>query len=93
MFKISPHFYDLLFNAYIFDLFYDIDDLDFASFSDVLGQLKLGIDKTFDWFKRNADKFHLIISSKTSVGMEVPNFTVRVCLSEKITPVQFFRII
>ena len=54
----------LLFNAYICDLFYDIDDLDFASFADdntpysclsdmisVLGQLKGGIDKIFDWFK------------------------------------------
>ena len=53
----------LLFNAYICDLFYDIDDLDFASFADdntpysclsdmisVLGQFKGGIDKIFDWF-------------------------------------------
>ena len=52
----------LLFNAYICDLFYDIDDLDFASFADnntpysclsdmisVLGQLKGGIDKISDW--------------------------------------------
>ena len=54
----------LLFNAYICDLFYDIDDLEFARFADdntpysclsdmisVLGQLKAGIDKIFDWFK------------------------------------------
>ena len=55
----------LLFNAYLTlcDLSYDIDDIDFASFADdktpyfclsdmisVLGQLKGGIDKTFDWF-------------------------------------------
>ena len=46
--------------------FYDIDDLDFASFADdntpysclsemisVLGELKGGIDKIFDWFKKN----------------------------------------
>ena len=52
-----------LFSAYICDLFYDVDDLDFASFVDentsysclsgmiyVLGQLKGGIDKIFDWF-------------------------------------------
>ena len=45
--------------------FYDIDDLDFASFTDdntpysclsdmifVLGQLKGDIDKIFDWFKK-----------------------------------------
>ena len=51
----------LLFNAYICDLFYDIDDLDFASFADgntpysclsdmisVLGQLKGGIAKISD---------------------------------------------
>ena len=55
----------LLFNAYICDIFYDIDDLDFASFADdntpysclsdmisVLGQLKGDIDKIFDWFKK-----------------------------------------
>ena len=53
----------LLFNAYVCDLFYDIDDLDFASFADgstpysclsdmipVLRQLKGRIDKIFDWF-------------------------------------------
>ena len=55
----------LLFNAYICDLFYDIDDLDFASFADdntsysclsdmisVLGKLDGGIDKIFDRFKK-----------------------------------------
>ena len=54
----------LLFNAYICDLFDDIDDLDFSNFADdntpysylsdmisVLGQLKGVIDKIFDWFK------------------------------------------
>ena len=84
----------LLFNVYICDLFYDIDDLDFASFADdstpysclsdmisVLGQLKGGIDKIFDWFKKNflkgnADKCHLITSSKTPVGIEVANITI-----------------
>ena len=63
----------LLFNAYICDLFYDIDDPDFASFADdntpysclsdmisVLGQLKGGIDKIFDWFKKNFLKEMLI---------------------------------
>ena len=51
----------LLFNAYICDLFYDIDDLDLACFADdntpysclsdmisVFGQLKRGIAKIFD---------------------------------------------
>ena len=74
--------------------FYDIDDLDFASFANdntpyscfpdmryVLGQLKGGIDKLFDWFKKiflkeNADKCHLITSSKTPVGIEVSNITI-----------------
>ena len=53
----------LLFKTYICDLFYDIDDQDFASFAhdntpyscfsdmiSVLGQLTGGIDKIFDWF-------------------------------------------
>ena len=47
----------------------------------VLGQLKGGIDKIFDWFKKkflkgNADKCHLINSSKTPVGIEVANMTI-----------------
>ena len=42
----------------------------------VLGQLKGGIDKIFDWFKKHflkghADKRCLITSSKTPVGIEV----------------------
>ena len=50
----------LSFNGYICDLFYGLDDLDFADNNtpysclsemiSVLGQLKRGIDKTFDWF-------------------------------------------
>ena len=84
----------LLFNAYICDLFYDIDDLDFASFADdntpysclsdmisVLEQLKGGIGKILYWFKKkilkgNADKYHLITSSKTPMGIEVSNITI-----------------
>ena len=46
----------------------------------VLGQLKGGIDKIFDWFKNMFLKEmlinHLITSSKTPVGIEVPNITV-----------------
>ena len=47
----------------------------------VLGQLKGGIDKIFDWFKKtflkgNADKCHLITSSKTPVGIEVSSITI-----------------
>ena len=74
--------------------FYDIDDLDFGSFAgdntpysclsnmiSVLGQLKGGIDKIFDWFKKNflegnADKCHLITSSKSPVGVENANMTI-----------------
>ena len=57
----------LFFNDYICDLFYDIDDLDFASFADdntpyfclsvmisILVQLKGGIDKLFYWLKKNS---------------------------------------
>ena len=47
----------------------------------VLGQLQGGIDKVFDWFKKkflkgNADKCHLITSSKSPVGIEVANMTI-----------------
>ena len=63
----------LLFNLYICDLFYDIDDLDFSSFGDdntpysclsdmisVLGHLKGEIDKILDWFKKKFLKEMLI---------------------------------
>ena len=63
----------LLFNAYICDIFYDIDDLGFVSFAgdntphsclsdmiSVLGQLKGGIDKIFDWLKKTFLKEMLI---------------------------------
>ena len=84
----------LLFNAYIYDPFYNIDDLDFASFADdntpysclsdmisVLGQLKRSTDKISDWFirkilKGDADKCHLITSSKTPAGIKVSNITI-----------------
>ena len=90
----GSNFGPLLFNAYICDLFYDIDDLHFASFADdntpysclsdmisVLRQLKGGIDKIFDWFKKyflkgNADKCHLTTSSKTPVEIEVGNMNI-----------------
>ena len=47
----------------------------------VLGQLKGGIDKIFDWFKKNflkgnADKCYLITSSKTPVEIKVSNITI-----------------
>ena len=47
----------------------------------VLGQSKVGIDKMFGWFKKkfvkeNADKCHLITSSKAPVGTEVSNITI-----------------
>ena len=54
-----------IFNAYTWDLFYDIDELDLASFADdntpysclshissVLGKLKGGIDTTFHLFTK-----------------------------------------
>ena len=88
----------VLFKAYICDPFYDIDNIDFASFAgnntpysclldliSVLGQLKGGIEEILDWFtknfrKENADKYHLITSSKTAVEMEISNIIV---ISEK----------
>ena len=57
----------------------------------VLGQLKGGIDKIFDWFPKNflkhfpsgnADKCHLIISLKSPVEIAVSN--IRVISKEKV---------
>ena len=71
------------------DLFYDIDDLDFSSFTDgnipysclsiilsVLEQFKGNIDDNSELLKGNADKFHLITSSKTPVESKVSNIPV-----------------
>ena len=64
------------------DLFYDIDGLDFASSADdntsysclsdmkVLRKYLIDLKKIL---KENADKCHLITSSKTPVGIEVSN--------------------
>ena len=62
-----------LFNAYMCYLFYDIDDLDFASFGNdntpysclsdmisVVGLFKGGIDKIFDWLKKKILKEMLL---------------------------------
>ena len=70
MFGLSQRsiFGPLLLNAYICDLFYNIDNIDFASFADVntpysclsnmisdmiSGQLKGAIEKIFDWFAKH----------------------------------------
>ena len=60
------------------------DNTPYSCLSDmisVLGQLKGGIDEIFYWFtknfhKGNADKCHLITSSKAHVEMEVSNIAV-----------------
>ena len=89
MCKISLHFYDLLLNANVCDLFYDIDNLDFASFSDILGQLKGGIGKIFDWFKKNvlkgnADKCHLELMSDLLNPFFIKGLTASVYKSDKM---------
>ena len=47
MYKISLHFHDLLFNAYICDLFYDIDDLNFDSLKELLIKYLTGLKRFF----------------------------------------------
>ena len=63
----------LLFNAYICDLFFEVRDLEYASFADdttsysfllemipILGKLEKGIQSMFDWFSENFLKSMLI---------------------------------
>ena len=84
----------LLFNAYICDLFFEIRDLEYASFADdtipcrclpemipILEKLERGIQSMFDWFsenflKTNADKCHLIASSKVPVDIQISDIKV-----------------
>ena len=79
----------LLFNAYICDLFFNVRDLEYASFGDytnryacliyisaISEKLEKGIQSAIDWFsenflKANADKYHLIASSKIPVDIQI----------------------
>ena len=84
----------LLFNAYICDLFFEVRDLEYASFADdtipysclpemipIFEKLEKGIQSMFDWFsekflKANADKCHLIASSKVPVDIQISDIKV-----------------
>ena len=72
------------------DLFYDIDDPNFEGFAHILvyqtwdlflGSLKEVLIKymtgfiNINFLKGNSDKYHLIVRSKTPVGIEVSNIT------------------
>ena len=84
----------LLFNGYICDLFFEVRDLEYASFADdttpysclpemvaILEKLEKGIQSMFDWFsedflKANADKCHLIASSKVPADIQISDIKV-----------------
>ena len=81
----------LLFNAYICDLFFEVRDLEYASFADdttpysclpeMIPILEKCIKSMFDWFsenflKANADKCHLIASSKVPVDIQISDIKV-----------------
>ena len=84
----------LLFSAYICDLFFEVSNLEYASFVDdtipysclpemihILEKLEKDIQSMFDWFsknflKANADKCHLIASSKLPVNIQISNIKI-----------------
>ena len=81
----------LLFNAYIYDLFFEVRDLEYASFVDdtssyscllemipILEKLEKSIQSLFDWFSGNflKAKWHLIASSKVPVDIQISDITV-----------------
>ena len=84
----------LLFNAYICDLFFEVRDLEYASFADdttlysclpemtpILEKPEKGIQSMFDWLSENfleanADKYHLIASSKVPVDIQISDIKV-----------------
>ena len=84
----------LLFNTYIWDLFFEVRDLEYTDFTNdttpysclpemilILEKLENGIQSLFDWFsenvlKANADKCHLIASSKIPVDIQISDVKV-----------------
>ena len=84
----------ILFNAYTYDLFFEVRNLEYASFADdatpypclpeiihIEQKFEKGIQSMFDWFsenfsKVNADKCHLIASSKVPVDIQISDIKV-----------------
>ena len=82
--KLSP----LLFNIYICDMFYDDTDCGIASYADgcssfrldkLLNKLEAYTNNLFKWFheshmKANADKCHLLVTTKNAVSANIGEF-------------------
>ena len=82
--KLSP----LLFNMYICDMFYDDTDCGIASYADgcssfrldkLLNKLEAYTNNLFKWFheshmKANADKCHLLVTTKNAVSANIGEF-------------------
>ena len=84
----------LFLNAYIYDLFLEVRDSEYASSADdttpytflpdmipILEKFEKGIQSMSDWFsenfvKANADKCHLIASSKVPVDIQISDIKV-----------------
>ena len=81
----------ILFNAYICELFFEVRDLEYADGTTpynclpemvpILEKLEKGVQSMFDWFsenflKVNADKCHLIASSRVPVDIQISDIKV-----------------
>ena len=89
----------LLFNIYICDMFYDIDDCNimnyaddntpYASSSNLINKLEESTNNLFQWFrnnhmKANADKCHLLVTGNNEVSVKINEFEIESSKKEKL---------
>ena len=90
----------LLFNIYICDMFYDIDDCGIASYANdniphascsnvdaLINKLEESTNNLFQWFRNNhinADKFHLLVTGNYEVSANINEFESESSKKEKL---------
>ena len=90
----------LLFNIYLCDLFFLVDNIDIASYADdttpynstdniqsVINSLETASEKLFNWFnsmKANAEKCHLLLSFNEKLFANIDNIPVESSSCEKL---------
>ena len=80
----------LLFNIFLIDLFFIIEDTDIASYAD--GNTPCIIADNIDGWKLmkiNADKCHLLVSTNNNIKIKIENFNITNSKSDKVLGVKF----
>ena len=94
----------LLFNIFLIDLFFIVENIDIASYADdntpyisaneVILSLERATDTLFKWFsdnvmKSNADKCHLLVSTNNAIIIKIGNIDINNSNCEKLLGVKF----